>query len=97
MTFSEYDIVKSQYSISEQYEDLILYLCADRGCADHVWQVLLSSNTEKQANKNFYLFAITKGENFTKEKYEIIKRMFEKYIKLEKEKEKLEKIKKDFK
>ena len=36
------------------------------------------------------------NENFTEEKYEIIKRMFEKYVKLEKEKERLEKIKKDF-
>lgn len=96
MTFSEYDVVKSQYTVTEQFEQLRLYLCADRGCTDHVWQAPLSTKTEIQANKNFYLLALPKGENFTEEKYEIIKRMFEKYVKLEKEKERLEKIKKDF-
>lgn len=96
MMFSEYDVVKAQYTVTEQFEELRLYLCADRGCTDHVWQAPLSTKTETQANKNFYLFAIPKGENFTEEKYEIIKRMFEKYVKLEKEKEKLERIKKDF-
>ena len=96
MTFSEYDVVKSQYTVSEQFEDLILYLCADKECTDNVWQVPLTSNTEIQENKNFYLLALPKGENFTEEKYEMIKRMFEKYVKLEKEKEKLERIKKDF-
>lgn len=96
MMFSEYDVVKSQYTVTEQFEELRLYLCADRGCTDHVWQAPLSTKTEIQANKNFYLFAIPKGENFTEEKYEIIKRMFEKYVKLEKEKERLERIKKDF-
>ena len=34
MTFSEYDIVKSQYTVAEQFEDLRLYLCADRRCTD---------------------------------------------------------------
>ena len=96
MTFSEYDVVKAQYTVTEQFEELRLYLCADRGCTDHVWQAPLSTKTETQANKNFYLLALPKGENFTEEKYEIIKRMFEKYVKLEKEKERLEKIKKDF-
>lgn len=96
MTFSEYDVVKAQYTVTEQFEQLRLYLCADRGCTDHVWQAPLSIKTERQANKNFYLLALPKGENFTEEKYEIIKIMFEKYVKLEKEKERLEKIKKDF-
>ena len=96
MTFSEYDVVKTQYTITEQYKELSLYLCADKECTDHVCQVILSLITERQANKNFYIFAIPKGENFTEEKYEMIKRMFEKYVKLEKEKEKLERIKKDF-
>lgn len=96
MTFSEYDVVKSQYTVAEQFEDLRLYLCADRRCTDRVWQTPLSTQSEIQENKNFYLLALPKGENFTKEKYEMIKRMFEKYVKLEKEKEKLERIKKDF-
>lgn len=96
MTFSEYDVVKSQYTVAEQFEDLRLYLCADRRCTDRVWQAPLSKQIEIQENKNFYLLALPKGENFTKEKYEMIKRMFEKYVKLEKEKEKLERIKKDF-
>lgn len=96
MTFSEYDVVKTQYTITEQYKELSLYLCADRRCTDNVCQVILSLITERQANKNFYLLALPKGENFTEEKYEMIKRMFEKYVKLEKEKEKLERIKKDF-
>ena len=96
MTFSEYDVVKTQYTISEQYKELSLYLCADRRCTNHVGQVIFSLNTERQANKNYYIFAIPKGLDFTEEKYEMIKRMFEKYIKLEKEKERFEKIKKDF-
>lgn len=96
MTFSEYDVVKAQYAVTEQFEELRLYLCADRECTDHVWQAPLSTHTEIKTNKNFYLFAIPKGEDLTEEKYEIIKSMFEKYIKLEKEKEKLEKLKKDF-
>ena len=96
MTFSEYDVVKAQYTVTEQFEELRLYLCADKECTDHVWQAPLSTKTETKANKNFYLFAIPKGEDLTEEKYEIIKRMFEKYIKEEKAKDKLEKIKKDF-
>ena len=96
MTFSEYDVVKAQYTVTEQFKELRLYLCADKECTDHVWQAPLSTKTETKANKNFYLFAIPKGEDLTEEKYEIIKRMFEKYIKEEKAKDKLEKIKKDF-
>ena len=96
MTFSEYDVVKAQYTVTEQFEELRLYLCADRDHTDHVWQAPLSTKTETKANKNFFLFAIPKGEDLTEEKYEIIKSMFEKYIKLEKEKEKFEKLKKDF-
>ncbi len=96
MTFSEYDVVKAQYEVSEQFEELRLYLCADRECTSNVWQAPLSTNTERQANKNFYLLAIPKGLDLTEEKYEIIKRMFVRYVKLEKEKERLEKIKKDF-
>ena len=96
MTFSEYDVVKAQYTVTEQFEELRLYLCADKECTDHVLQAPFSTKTETKANKNFYLFAIPKGQNFTEELYETYKRFFEKYIKLEKEKEKLEKIKKDF-
>lgn len=96
MTFSEYDVVKAQYTVSEQFKELRLYLCADREFTNKVWQAPLSSHTETQANKNFYLFAIPKGLDFTEEQYEIYKRFFERYVKGEKEKEKLEKIKKDF-
>lgn len=96
MTFSEYDVVKAQYAVSEQFKELRLYLCADRECTSNVWQAPLSLHTETQANKNFYLFAIPKGLNFTEEQYEIFKRIFERYVKCEKVKEKLEKIKKDF-
>ena len=96
MKFNEYDVVKAQYAVSEQFEDLRLYLCADRVCTDHVWQVPLKSNTERQANKNFYIFALPKGLDFTEEKYELFKQFFERYVKGEKVKEKLEKIKKDF-
>lgn len=96
MTFSEYDVVKAQYAVSEQFKELRLYLCADRECTRNVWQATLSLHTETQANKNFYLFAIPKGLNFTEEQYEIFKRFFERYVKGEKVKEKLEKIKKDF-
>ena len=96
MTFSEYDVVKAQYTVTEQFEELRLYLCADKECTDHVWQAPLSIKTEIKANKNFYLFAIPKGQNFTEELYETYKRFFERYIKAEKVKEKLEKIKKDF-
>ena len=39
---------------------------------------------------------IPKGLDFTEETYEIYKGFFERYVKGEKEKEKLEKIKKDF-
>lgn len=96
MRFSEYDVVKAQYTVTEQFEDLRLYLCADRRCTNQVWQAPLSSNTERQVNKNFYLLALLKGENFTEEKYELFKQFFERYVKGEKVKEKLEKIKKDF-
>lgn len=96
MTFSEYDVVKAQYTVTEQFEELRLYLCADRDHTDHVWQAPLSTHTEIKANKNFFLFAIPKGINFTEEQYEIYKRFFERYIKDEKAKDKLEKIKKDF-
>lgn len=96
MKFNEYDVVKTQYTITEQYKELSLYLCADKECTDHVWQVILSLITERQANKNFYIFAIPKGLDFTEEKYELFKQFFERYVKLEKVKEKLERIKKDF-
>ena len=45
MMFSEYDVVKAQYTVTEQYEELRLYLCAYRGCTDHVWQAPLSTKT----------------------------------------------------
>ena len=51
MTFSEYDIVKSQYTLTEQFEDLRLYLCADRRCTDRVWQAPLSKQIEIQEQK----------------------------------------------
>lgn len=84
MKFNEYDVVKAQYAVSEQFKELSLYLCADKECTDHVWQVPLSSNTERQANKNFYIFALPKGLDFTEEKYELFKQFFERYVKGEK-------------
>lgn len=48
------------------------------------------------ATESFYIFMIPKGLNFTEEKYELFKFFFERYVKDEKVKEKLEKIKKDF-
>ena len=96
MMFSEYDVVKAQYTVTEQFEELRLYLCADRGCTDHVWQAPLSIKEEPKASNAFYVLMIPKGLDFTEETYETYKGFFEKYIKREKEKEKLEKIKKDF-
>jgi hypothetical protein len=61
-----------------------------------VWQAPLSIKEEPKASNSFYVLMIPKGLDFTEEKYEIIKTMFEKYVKLEKEKERLEKLKKDF-
>ena len=80
----------------EQHEELQLCFCADRVRTDHVWQAPLNIKEEKRASETFYILMIPKGLDFTEEKYEIIKTMFEKYVKLEKEKEKLERIKKDF-
>lgn len=96
MTFSEYDVVQAQYKVSEQFKELRLYLCADKHCTDHAWHAPLSSSTEIKASNNFYLLAIPKGLDFTKEFYEDLKRVFEKYIKGEKIKEKLAKVQKDF-
>lgn len=96
MTFSEYTVVKAQYIVAEHSNKFYLYLCADKECTNHVWQVYLSSNTEIQSNKNFYLFAIPKGLDFTEEKHELFKLFFERYVKGEKAKEKLERINKDF-
>lgn len=96
MTFAEYDIVKSQYIVSEQFVELRLYLCADKQCTDHVWQAPLSIQTEIKSSNNFYLLSIPKGLDFTEECYETFKRMFVRYIKGEKIKEKLEKVQKDF-
>lgn len=94
MTFSEYDVVKAQYIVTEQYDKFHLCLCAYRKCTDHVWHALVSLPTE--TNKNLYLFVIPKGLDFTEEQYEIYKRFFIRYVKDEKVKEKLEKINKDF-
>lgn len=96
MTFSEYDVVQAQYKVSKQFEELRLYLCADKQCTDHAWQAPLSSQTEIKASDNFYLLAIPKGLDFTKEFYEDIKIVFEKYIKGEKIKEKFAKVQKYF-
>ena len=96
MTFAEYDVVSAQYKVSEQFKELRLYLCADKQSTDHVWQAPLTSHTEIKASNNFYLFAIPKGLNFTEELYEDFKRMFVRYVKGEKVKEKLEKVQKDF-
>lgn len=96
MTFSKYDVVKAQYDMVEQHDSLQLCFCADRDCTDHVWQAPLSVREELKASTSFYVLMIPKGLDFTEERYEILKSLFEKYIKNEKVKEKLEKIKKDF-
>lgn len=96
MTFSEYDVVKAQYTVTEQFEQLRLYLCADRDCTDHVWQAPLGVREEPKASNSFYVLMIPKGLDFTEERYEILKSLFEKYVKNEKVKEKLAKINKDF-
>ena len=98
MTFSDYNLVKAQYDAVEHYNDLQLCLCADKKQTDHVWQAPLSIKTDNKnrATESFYIFMIPKGLNFTEEKYELFKFFFERYVKSEKVKEKLEKIKKDF-
>ena len=95
MTFCKYDVVKAQYDMVEQHNELQLCFCADKKQTDNVWQAPLSRE-ETKVSETFYIFMIPKGEDFTEEKYEILKSFFIRYVKLEKEKEKLEKIKKDF-
>lgn len=98
MTFSEYELVKSQYDATEHYTNAQLCLCADKEQTDRVWQAPLSiKDGEKlRESDSFYILLIPKGLDFTEDFYEAVKRMFEKYVKNEKVKEKLAKIKKDF-
>lgn len=96
MTFSKYDVVKAQYDMVEQHDNLQLCFCADRDCTDHVWQAPLGVREEPKVSSSFYVLMIPKGLDFTEERYEILKSLFEKYIKNEKVKEKLEKLNKDF-
>ena len=94
MTFSKYELIKAQYDVAEQYDKFHLCLCAYRKCTDHVWHAFVSLPTE--TDKNLYLFVIPKKLDFTAEQYELFKQFFVRYVKGEKVKEKLEKIKKDF-
>lgn len=96
MTFCQYALIKAQYDMVEQHDKLQLCFCADRGCTDHVWQAPLSIKEEPKASNKFYVLMIPKGLDFTEEKYELFKQFFERYVKCEKVKEKLERIKKDF-
>jgi len=96
MTFCQYALIKAQYEMVEQHDNLQLCFCADRDCTDHVWQAPLSIKEEPKASNAFYVLMIPKGLDFTEETYETYKGFFERYIKREKEKEKLERIKKDF-
>lgn len=96
MTFCQYALIKAQYDMVEQHDNLQLCFCADKVRTDHVWQAPLNIREETRASETFYVLMIPKGLDFTEEIYEIYKAFFEKYVKLEKEKERLEKIKKDF-
>lgn len=96
MTFCQYTLIKAQYDMVEQHDNLQLCFCADKVHTDHVWQAPLSIKEEPKASETFYVLLIPKGLDFTEEKYENFKILFERYVKLEKEKEKLERIKKDF-
>lgn len=96
MTFCQYAIIKAQYEMVEQHDNLQLCFCADKKQTDNVWQAPLSIKEEPKASETFYIFMIPKGLDFTEEKYELLKQFFEIYVKREKVKEKLEKIKKDF-
>ena len=96
MTFCQYAFIKAQYDMVEQHDNLQLCFCADKVHTDHVWQAPLSIKEEPKASETFYILMIPKGLDFTEEKYELFKFFFERYVKGEKVKEKLEKIKKDF-
>ena len=96
MTFCQYALIKAQYDMVEQHDNLQLCFCADKVHTDHVWQAPLSIKEEPKASETFYILMIPKGLDFTEEKYELFKFFFERYIKREKVKEKLERIKKDF-
>ena len=96
MTFCQYAIIKAQYEMVEQHDNLQLCFCAYKVNTDHVWQAPLSIKEEPKASETFYILMIPKGLDFTEEKYELFKFFFERYVKGEKVKEKLERIKKDF-
>lgn len=98
MTFSEYELIKAQYDMVEQHDNLQLCFCADKEQTDRVWQAPLSIKDGEKLRESdtFYILLIPKGLDFTEDLYEAVKRMFEKYVKNEKVKEKLAKIKKDF-
>ena len=96
MTFCQYALIKAQYEMVEQHDNLQLCFCADRDCTDHVWQAPLSIKEEPKASNSFYVLMLPKGLDFTEKTYETYKGFFERYIKREKEKEKLENINKDF-
>lgn len=98
MTFCQYALIKAQYDMVEQHDELQLCFCADKKQTDHVWQAPLSIKTDNKnrSTESFYVFTVPKGLDFTEEKYELLKFIFERYVKGEKVKEKLEKIKKDF-
>lgn len=96
MTFSAYERVKEPYIVTEQYDKFHLCLCVYREQTDRVWQAPLKIKEEPKVSNSFYVLMIPKGLDFTEERYEILKHIFEKYVKNEKVKEKLAKLKKDF-
>lgn len=98
MTFSEYELIKAQYTLTEQHDNLQLCFCTDKEQTDRVWQVPLSikDNIKVRESDSFYVLMLPKGLDFTEERYEIYKHIFERYVKGEKVKEKLAKINKDF-
>jgi hypothetical protein len=98
MTFSEYDLIKAQYTLTEQYNEIQLCFCADKEQTERVWQAPLSIKDGGKliVSDSFYVLMIPKGLDFTEERYETLKGFFERYVKNEKVKEKLAKLNKDF-
>lgn len=73
MTFCQYALIKAQYEMVEQHDNLQLCFCADRDCTDHVWQAPLSIKEEPKASNSFYVLMIPKGLDFTEKHTKYIK------------------------
>ena len=95
MTFFDYDYIKSRYELVHKY-DVIMYIVAEKIKPDHAWLVPLNKESDVSNNQQFYLYPVPIVDNFTEEMFEQSKIDFIRFIKNEKIKEKLDKIKKDF-